>query len=631
MKTSRKPSPHAGRGGGGFFLGIECGGTRTVALGATRQAGGQPMLVDRVEHGPCNLRLVTDEELGAHFEAIASRFPRPDGVGVGMAGVRDGADIARVLRILGTVFPGVPAEADHDLESALCAADLELPASRRHRVILLSGTGSCCYGRSAAGRTAKVGGWGHQLGDRGSAYDVVHRALRAAAHHLDHSGTWCRLGQRALRATGLNQPNDLIAWMQAATKTDVAALAPEVFEAALEGDAVARAVLGETAKILAEDAVACIRKLGRNVAGADVVLAGSVVLRQATFAARVGRMVRRAVPRARVVPLARESAWGAVSMAMRATAVAGVGAMGAASKGGASGAPGPNAADAVRVPIPASAGLSPTELRNPASMNLDRLSVERAVGLMLDEEARVADAIRPHARVLAALARRVSAALGNGGRLIYVGAGTSGRLGVLDASECPPTFRSPPEWVQGVIAGGFAALHSAVEGAEDSVMAGAEAMAGRGVTGRDVVVGLAASGRTPFVWGALHEARRRGAYTALVCCNPALGRLSGGPPDVLVRLATGPEVLTGSTRLKAGTATKVVLNILTTLSMVRLGKVAGNLMVDVNASNEKLRDRAVRMLGELTGAGRGEAEAALMASGWRVKEAVSRLGRKRGA
>ena len=606
-----------------FLLGIECGGTRTVAIGAPAGDGSSFGPAQRIEAGPCNLRLVTDDELEAHFRSIASKFPAPAGVGVGMAGVRDAAAIRRVLDVLARVFPGVPAEADHDLESALCAADLDLPASRRHRVILLSGTGSCCYGRSFAGRTAKVGGWGHLLGDRGSAYDLVHRALRAAAHHLDHAGRWCRFGQRALRATGLHQPNDLIAWMQAATKTDVAALAPEVFEAASEGDAVARGVLADTVAILAEDAVACVRRLGPCRDGADVVLAGSVVLRQASFARRVAARVRKEIPRARVLPLGRESAWGAVVMGARAMRRAP-----GPVAGPAAGATAPTTPTDGPCPIPASRGLSPTELRNPASMDLDRMSVERAVGLMLDEESRVAAAIRPHAREIAGLVRLVAAALGSGGRLIYVGAGTSGRLGVLDASECPPTFKSPPEWVQGIIAGGFPALHSAVEGAEDSAAQGAAAVAGRGVGPLDVVVGIAASGRTPFVWGALHEARRRAASTALLCFNPGI-RPVRGAPDVLLAIDTGPEVLTGSTRLKAGTATKVVLNLLTTLAMVRLGKVVGNLMVDLNPSNAKLRDRAARIVMELSGASRDEAEAALVASRWSVKDALGRCGRGR--
>ncbi len=617
------PTPGSSRP---FFLGIECGGTRSVAIGAIAQDDGSLGSPARFETGPCNLRLVTDDALESHFRSIAATFPSPSGVGVGMAGVRDAADIQRVLNVLGRVFPGVPAEADHDLESALCAADLDLPASRRHRVILLSGTGSCCYGRSASGRTAKVGGWGHLLGDRGSAYDVVHRALRAAAHHLDHSGRWCRLGQRALHATGLNAPNDLIAWMQAATKTDVAALAPEVFEAASAGDVVARAVLADTVAILAEDAVACIRKLGSCKEGADVVLAGSVVLRQAGFARRVAARVRQAMPRVRVIPLERDSAWGAVVMGARAWRRAGGDRPARPDR--ADRADGADGADET-CPIPGSRGLSPTELRNPASMELDRMPVERAVGLMLDEESRVAGAIRPHARKLALLVRRVAAAFGAGGRLIYVGAGTSGRLGVLDASECPPTFKSPPEWVQGIIAGGFPALHSAVEGAEDSPDQGAAAIAGRGVGPLDVVVGIAASGRTPFVWGALHEARRRGASTALLCFNPGIQPLRDGPPDVLLAIDTGPEVLTGSTRLKAGTATKVVLNILTTLAMVRRGKVVGNLMVDLNPSNAKLRDRAARIVMELSRATHDEAAAALEAARWSVKDALARLGRKR--
>jgi len=605
-----------------FLLGIECGGTRTVALGAVAGPDYALAAPTRIEAGPCNLRLVTDDALEAHFRFVASQFPQPSGIGVGMAGVRDAADIRRVLDVLARVFPGVPAEADHDLESALCAADLDLPASRRHRVILLSGTGSCCYGRSYAGRTAKVGGWGHLLGDRGSAYDLVHRALRAAAHHLDHSGRWGRFGQRALRATGLNQPNDLIAWMQSATKTDVAALAPDVFEAASEGDVTARAVLADTVSILAEDAVACVRKLGPSRDGADVVLAGSVVLRQATFARRVAARVRKEIPKARVLPLGRDSAWGAVVMAARALRMKDPRAL-PATRDVASRME-PAGVD----PIPPSVGLSPTEMRNPGSMGLDRMPVERAVGLMLDEESRVAGAIRPHARAIAGLVRRVADALGAGGRLLYVGAGTSGRLGVLDASECPPTFKSPPEWVQGIIAGGFHALHSAVEGAEDSPGQGGAAVEARSVGKKDIVVGIAASGRTPFVWGALHEARRRGAFTALICFNPGLRPVRGGPPDLLLAIDTGPEVLTGSTRLKAGTATKVVLNTLTTLAMVRLGKVVENLMVDLNPSNAKLRDRAVRIVVEITRASREEAQAALVAAGWSVKDALATLGKE---
>jgi N-acetylmuramic acid 6-phosphate etherase len=238
-------------------------------------------------------------------------------------------------------------------------------------------------------------------------------------------------------------------------------------------------------------------------------------------------------------------------------------------------------------------------------------------------------AIRAVAPQIGRLIGKVTGALGSGGRLLYVGAGTSGRLGVLDASECPPTFRTPPEWVQGIMAGGERALHSAVEGAEDDVGAGERAVGFRSVGPRDVVLGITASGRTPFVWGALAAARRRGAFTALLCFNPHLEFARGHRPDLVIAIDVGPEVLTGSTRLKAGTATKLVLNLVTTLAMVRLGKVAGNLMIDLNPSNVKLRDRACRIVMELTGWPRERAEAALQRSGWQVATVV-RPGRRRG-
>jgi N-acetylmuramic acid 6-phosphate etherase len=222
----------------------------------------------------------------------------------------------------------------------------------------------------------------------------------------------------------------------------------------------------------------------------------------------------------------------------------------------------------------------------------------------------------------------VARAFRRGGRLFYVGAGTSGRLGVLDASECPPTFGTSPDLVQGIIAGGQNALWQSVEGAEDEADAGASAIRFRGVTRRDVVTGIAASGTTPFIWGALREAKRRGATTVLVCFNPFLKIPRALWPTIVIAPNLGPELLTGSTRLKAGTATKQLLNMFTTLAMVRLGKVRSNLMIDLNAANVKLRDRAVRIVQELTGADYCAAQGELERSGWVVKRAVGRLYRR---
>jgi len=598
------------------LLGIECGGTRTVAIVA--DAAMRP--IARIEAGPANLRLLTDEQLAERFRGLRTQLPRPDAIGVGMAGARDAEDRARVGAAVEAVWPGIPHRVDHDLESALAAAEPDGKGERpAARVVVLSGTGSCCYGKDATGKTAKVGGWGHQLGDRGSAYDIAFRALRAAVRSFDHDQVWCRFGQRALRAVGAGTPDALITWLQSASKTDVAALAPEVFSAAAEGDRVARTVLSETAGILADDALVCADRLAGKRSSVAFVLTGSVLLRQARFAGEVAKRIRAARPGSTVAMMAKESAWGAVAMAPPPHRP------GKAAATMPRPPPGPADAAPARPEIPSSREMSPTERRNPRSMQLDRMPVSGALELMWSEEETVPAALRTQRKPVERLVRHVADAFAAGGRLFYVGAGTSGRLGVLDASECPPTFRTSPEQVQGIMAGGVKALHSAVEGAEDDLAAGAEAVRFRGVGEHDVVMGIAASGRTPFVWGALAEAKRRGARTALLCFNPHLVFARGHRPDVVIAPDLGPEVLTGSTRLKAGTATKLVLNAVTTLAMVRSGKVVGNLMVDLNPSNVKLRDRAVRIVSELTGADRTTAKETLERHRWIVAEAADAL------
>ena len=261
-------------------------------------------------------------------------------------------------------------------------------------------------------------------------------------------------------------------------------------------------------------------------------------------------------------------------------------------------------------------------------MNLDTAPMSKAIALMLREDATIPRAILAERKKIEQAVRLIVRAFRRGGRLFYIGAGTSGRLGVLDASECPPTFRTPPEMVQSIMAGGYTALWQAAEGAEDDFAGGAKAIEFRGVNSRDVVIGIAASGRTPFVWGALKEAKKRGAKTALLTFNPFLKISRDVKPDVVIAPDIGPEVLTGSTRLKAGTATKLILNLFTTLSMVRIGKVVSNLMVDLNPSNMKLRDRATRIVQALARVDYAEAQAALEKSGWVIKKALARLPKK---
>lgn len=604
------------------LLGFEAGGTRTTARAALLSG---EVLADRV-FGPGNLHLLSDRELVRLFREIARALPRPAAIGVGMAGVRTPADHDRVLRVLDVVWPGTPARVSHDLEVALWAAG---PAGgKRHpgaRVLVLSGTGSCCYGDGGSRDvTAKIGGWGHILGDKGSAHDIAIRALKAVVFYLDRDGAWSRLGERLLAAAGLNSPEDLVGWVQAAGKAEVAALAPQVFAAWSERDRIAADIVAAAAEGLAKDAVACARRLTKPGRWpVDFVLAGGVLLGQPRFATRVKREIRRMWRGETVVRgLAVDAVAGAVALAREALDGDGRECVSPA----AGTAPALPAASVKAPPALVDVRQSPTEQRNPRSLGLDRLPLAAAIELMLNEEAGVPAALLRERNAIGRALRLIVRSLKSGGRLFYAGAGTSGRLGILDASECPPTFRTPPEMVQAIMAGGRDAVFRAVEGAEDDGAAGAAAVRFRGVRRGDVLVGIAASGRTPFVWGALDGARGRGAATVLLCFNPHVVIPRGRRPEVVIAADLGPEVLTGSTRLKAGTATKLVLNLFSTLAMVRLGKVLGNLMVDVNPSNLKLRDRAVRIVRELTGADEAAARAALVAEDWVVKVAWRRLG-----
>ena len=262
-----------------------------------------------------------------------------------------------------------------------------------------------------------------------------------------------------------------------------------------------------------------------------------------------------------------------------------------------------------------------TEQRNPLSADIDLASPQEIVELISAEDRTVADAVATQREAIAQAIEIAERTFRAGGRLFYVGAGTSGRLGVLDAAECPPTYGSDPAMVQGIIAGGEAALTTAQEGAEDRPQDAKADIALRGVRAKDFVIGIAASGTTPYVRAALGEARQRGAATAILACSP--------PPPEVVRLAdlailpiTGPEVVTGSTRMKAGTATKLVLNMISTGAMIRMGKTFGNLMVDLRATNNKLKERSERILMEVCAVERERARALLDEAKGRVKVAI---------
>jgi N-acetylmuramic acid 6-phosphate etherase len=261
-----------------------------------------------------------------------------------------------------------------------------------------------------------------------------------------------------------------------------------------------------------------------------------------------------------------------------------------------------------------------TETRNAKSTNLDSLSVLEIVELMNAEDALLAAAVGAEKLRIAQAIEAIVTSFRSGARLFYIGAGTSGRLGVLDASECPPTFNTPPEMVVGIIAGGDGALRRAVEGAEDSLTQAAEDLAKHNFSAADTLVGIASSGGTPYVLGGLEYARKCGARTVGVTCNANSTLQSHA--EIVIAPVVGPEVLSGSTRLKAGTATKMVLNMLTTGAMVQIGKTYGNLMVDLRASNAKLRRRSIRIVSEVTGLSAEAAEQLLALCDGEVKTAI---------
>lgn len=261
-----------------------------------------------------------------------------------------------------------------------------------------------------------------------------------------------------------------------------------------------------------------------------------------------------------------------------------------------------------------------TEQRNPASENLDALSTFEMLRVINHEDHKIADCVGRALHEIEHAVEAATAALAQGGRMFYIGAGTSGRLGVLDASECPPTFNVSPEMVQGIIAGGVNALHSATEASEDDASLGERDLLARGFTSKDIVVGIAASGRTPYVLGAIDAARNLGAVTIGISCTPH-SQLSRHV-DIAIEALPGPEVIAGSTRLRAGTATKMVLNMLSTGVMVKLGHVYRNLMVNVQAKNEKLVARAKGIIAEATAAPEDDVARLFEESGRQVKVAI---------
>jgi len=451
------------------------------------------------------------------------------------------------------------------------------------------------------------------LGDAGGGYSLSVQALRLILREHDLRRVELDFTAKILHALSLNNFDELVRWVQTADKMEMAMLAPVVFETAAAGGGRMMEIIEEGAAVLCEYTEAVADRL--HLLAPKVILIGGLFYRDSIYTHAFRRRLKKNLPDARITTAERAPELGAAWLAAEA-------------RDHAAFHPKPSQTEIDGL----AAAL--TERRNPRSESLEKMSAQELVRLFVQEEKFVQEALSAAAVDLARGIEIVTKSLRNGGHLFYVGAGSSGRIGVLDASEIPPTFGAPSHVVQGVIAGGATALHRSVEGAEDEEGAGALALDERGLKPADVVVGITASGRTPFVLGALARAKSLGAKTILLTCNPTVtGIGDGGRPgsptpatdfDLVVTLAVGPEILAGSTRLKAGTATKIALNIISTGAMIGLGKVRGNLMIDLRTTSTKLRDRAVRIVAEVTQRDYESARGLLETSDWNLRAALEK-------
>ena len=559
------------------------------------RSGDELNILDQGTLPSSNFRLATPDRLRAIFSELPKQIDR---AGVFLAGCGTAEDRHSLSNLCAEIWPSAKILIGSDRESGLAAA-----LGHGDGIVVNAGSGSSVTGRRGD-RIENAGGWGHILGDTGGGYFISIRALRLILREYDLHRGEVQLTAKILHARSLNNLDEIVRWAQTADKMEIATLAPVVFEAAASGDVRVMEIIEEGALVLCEYTEAVASRL--HLLAPKVMLLGGLFHRDSIYTHAFRRRLKKNLPDARVATAERAPELGAAWLAAEMDELTKVRAK-----------PAENKIDNLAAAL--------TEQRNPRSENLEKMSARELVDLFVEEERFVQDALRGAIVDLAKAIEIVTGALRKGGRLFYVGAGSSGRIGVLDASEIPPTFGASSDLVQGIIAGGVTALHRSVEGAEDEESVGALAMDERGTKDVDVVIGITASGRTPFVLGALGRAKSLGAKTILLTCNPAirgdeLGNLS-------IHLAVGPEILTGSTRLKAGTATKVALNIISTGAMVALGKVRGNLMIDLHTSSTKLRDRAVRLVADLANCDYNSARERLEAGGWNLRAVVNQIGK----
>ena len=586
-----------------FVIGVNGGATHADLIAVSRDR----RILARIEAGPVNYHNIGADAVRETLHKAISTLIEQSGqpaddliaIGAGIAGLDRPDDHAQFETIFGAVCPGVPLALDNDAIVALIAA-----TGRPFGVVEICGTGSIGYGINHASKRARCGGWGHRL-DQGSGHAIGHQVLIAIRRATDQAIPPTQLTERVLNRLGLTNPSDLIGWMYDLNRTvpDIAALAAEAVRVTEidTPDMAATAILVQAADGLAEDAITIATKLGFVASGEPfpLVMSGSLFTYSSIIRGQFVAAVQAIAPNAIPFAETHDSAMGAAAMAL-----AHIGDLWLDTTP-------PTAPIARRI----------TERRNALTMGIAQQSTRDLLMLMNIEDRRILPVVEREIELIAALIDAVAERFQRGGRIIMLGAGTSGRLAVLDAVECRPTFGMTSDQVIGLIAGDEQAITHSIEGAEDDESGGRAALAALNVVAADSVIGVAASGTTPYVIGALKAAAERGALTGAVINVPRspIAALAEHP----IPLAVGPEVIMGSTRLRAGTAQKLVLNMITTGVMVRVGRTFGNLMTDMQASNIKLQGRARVIVSEATGVDDRAAGDLLAHSNGEIKTAIT--------
>ena len=581
-------------------LGLDGGGsnTRVVILNENGTVLGEG------RGGPANIRAV-DVKIAqtslndAIQQALDSANISPNQLSAAnwaLAGAGRAAAIAIYQSIARELLPSVKTSIVKDAEATLMGA-----LGSRRGLIIIAGTGMIAYGEDGRGNSVRAGGWGTHL-DEGSGYALGIAALRAVAAEADGTGLATDLTSKVRTYLNIDESIQLVPWLYDPQRkpSDVAALAPLVLDAAEAGDSVATNLVARAADSLADTAVAAYRKLQQKDERLPISYGGSLIEKSSFYYGIVDQAIRTRLPEASLQPPLEKSVIGSAALALAELGI--------------------TLLQPTKAPVSGKSNLRSSEQQNCLTMKIDLCTSLEIAGAMHLADQQAVASVGSQLTTIASVIDAIVPRMEQGGRLIYVGSGTSGRLGILDASECPPTFNASPEQVIGLVAGGTSAEKRPQKGAEDSATDGARAVLDLSIQPNDTVVGIAASGRTPYVIGALEAARKAKALTVAVTCN--LPAPIAQPAQYTIAPLVGPEVITGSTRLKAGTAQKLVLNMLSTGIMIRLGKTYGNLMVDVQQMNKKLEKRAQRIVSQACNLSADAAAAHLQQAQGDVKTAI---------